>query len=48
MYCMYDNKTIDETMINSFTIVPISLIIVSQIEIYTSKPATIRRICSEP
>lgn len=31
---MYGNKTIDEVMINSFTIVPINLIIVSQIEIY--------------
>ncbi|MDE6355408.1 MAG: hypothetical protein K2L56_10225 [Prevotella sp.] len=45
---MYDNKTIDEAMINSFTIVPISLIIVSQIEIYTSKPVTISRICNAP
>lgn len=31
---MYGNKTIDEVMVNSFTIVPINLIIVSQIEIY--------------
>lgn len=31
---MYGNKTIDEVLINSITIVPINLIIVSQIEIY--------------
>lgn len=31
---MHGNKTIDEVLINSITIVPINLIIVSQIEIY--------------